>query len=255
MRQYMSDIYQQMYQCKLELRASHRSVLSAQANLLSECLSPNLRHAFDAVSEWGTSCWLATLPIAEHGFALPKGEFLDALYLRFDWQPVNLPQTSVCGKPFSVEHAFTCPCGGFQSIRCNINEIKDLTAEWSVLWCWGWAYSLTIRSWASPACLCRQRRWCLLLGIFRERIGSMRSLTLGCLILQFARSYSCLPFSRCYQTREQEKRWTYDERIQEVERTCFFPFVFAATLGMGCTICHYCLQEACLLRCRLISGV
>ena len=33
----------------------------------------------------------------------------------------------VCGKPFCVEHAFTCPCGGFPSIRHN--EVRDLTAS------------------------------------------------------------------------------------------------------------------------------
>ena len=40
----------------------------------------------------------------------------------FGWQPVNLPQTCVCGKSFSVEHAFSFPCGGFPSI-CH-NEIR-----------------------------------------------------------------------------------------------------------------------------------
>jgi len=39
----------------------------------------------------------------------------------------ELPQTCVCGKAFSVEHAFTCPCGGFPSI--SHNEIRDLTAS------------------------------------------------------------------------------------------------------------------------------
>jgi len=33
----------------------------------------------------------------------------------------------VCGKSFSVEHAFACPCGGFPSIHHN--EIRDLTAS------------------------------------------------------------------------------------------------------------------------------
>jgi len=33
----------------------------------------------------------------------------------------------VCGKSFSVEHAFSCPCGGFPSMRHN--DICDLTAS------------------------------------------------------------------------------------------------------------------------------
>ena len=117
------DVYQQIYQCKLDLWVSHRSDLSTQAGLLCDQLSPHLHCAFEAASERGASCWLNTLPIAEHGFDLSKGEFCDALCLRFGWQPVNLPQMCVCGKSFSVEHAFTCPYGGFPSIRHN--EIRD----------------------------------------------------------------------------------------------------------------------------------
>jgi len=49
------------------------------------------------------------------------------MLLRFSWQPVNLPQTCVCGKLFSVKHAFTYPCGGFPSILHN--EIQDLTVS------------------------------------------------------------------------------------------------------------------------------
>ena len=97
--------------------------------MLCTQLSPNLHRAFEAASERGASCWLTTLPNAEHGFALSKGEFHDALCLRFKWQPVNLPQTCVCGKPFCVEHALTCPCGVFPSI--SHNEVRDLTASLS----------------------------------------------------------------------------------------------------------------------------
>ena len=121
------DVYQQMYQYKHELRVSHRNDLSAQVDLLSDRLSPHLKRVLDAASERGASSLLTTLPIAGHGFALSKGEFRDAMCLRFGWQPVNLPQTCVCAKSFSVEHAFSCPCGGFPSI-CH-NDIRDLTAK------------------------------------------------------------------------------------------------------------------------------
>ena len=33
----------------------------------------------------------------------------------------------VCGRSFSVQHAFSCPCGGFPSIRHN--ELCNLTAD------------------------------------------------------------------------------------------------------------------------------
>ena len=108
-----------MYQCKSEFRVFHCNDLSAQVDLLSDRLSPHLKHVFDAAS---ASSWLTTLPIAGHGFALSKGEFRDALCLWFGWQPVNLPQTCVCGKSFSVEHAFSCPCGGFHLFATMISE-------------------------------------------------------------------------------------------------------------------------------------
>ena len=32
----------------------------------------------------------------------------------------------ICGKPFTVEHALSCSCGGYPSIRHN--ELRDITA-------------------------------------------------------------------------------------------------------------------------------
>ena len=46
---------------------------------------------------------------------------------RYDWDPSSLPQYCSCGAKFSVEHSFTCPNGGFPSLRHN--EIRDLTAN------------------------------------------------------------------------------------------------------------------------------
>ena len=63
-------------------------------------VSPQLRRAFEAASERGASCWLQRYLLLNK-----QGGFHDALCLRFGWQPVNLPQTCVCGKPFCVEHA------------------------------------------------------------------------------------------------------------------------------------------------------
>ena len=49
-------------------------------------------------TENGASSWLSTLPIEEHGFALHKGAFRDALCFRYGWQPTHLPAHCVCGK-------------------------------------------------------------------------------------------------------------------------------------------------------------
>ena len=52
----------------------------------------------------------------------------------------------------------------------------------------------------------------------------------------FAHSYFRSQLSRCYLLHEHEKRRAYDERVREVERTCFSPLVFAATGGTATTV-------------------
>ena len=69
----------------------------------------------------------AALPLSEDGYALHKGAFRDALCLRYGWPPPLLPSHCVCEHSFTVEHAMSCPNGGFPSIRHN--EIGDLSAK------------------------------------------------------------------------------------------------------------------------------
>ena len=78
-------------------------------------------------TEKGASSRLSTLPIQEHGFALHKGAFRDALCLRYGWQPKHLPSHCACGSKFTVDHALNYHSGGFPSIRHN--EIRDITAH------------------------------------------------------------------------------------------------------------------------------
>ena len=75
----------------------------------------------------GSSIWLTTLPIKEHGFYLEKQAFWDSLYLRYNLPLRNLPAHCVCGKAFTLEHALSCAKGGFISLRHN--ELQDFTAK------------------------------------------------------------------------------------------------------------------------------
>ena len=70
---------------------------------------------------------LTALPLEEHGFSLHKSAFIDALALRYGWVPSRSPTSCACGANFTVEHALSCPRGGFPSIRHN--EIRDITAN------------------------------------------------------------------------------------------------------------------------------
>ena len=87
----------------------------------------NFQKAMDLARERGSSSWLTALPLEEHGFSLHKSAFIDALALRYGWVPSRSPTSCACGANFTVEHALSCPRGGFPSIRHN--EIRDITAN------------------------------------------------------------------------------------------------------------------------------
>ena len=77
------------------------------------------------LSGQGASSWLSALPLEQYGFTLHKNEFT-ALCLRYGWTP-HIPFHFVCGKAFSVNHAFSCPHGAFPIIRHN--DVHDLTVK------------------------------------------------------------------------------------------------------------------------------
>ena len=77
--------------------------------------------------EGGASSWLTILPLDEHGFSLCKGDFRDAVSLRYGWPLSHLPTECICGASFTVDHAFTCPHGGYLTLRHN--EVRDISAQ------------------------------------------------------------------------------------------------------------------------------
>ena len=77
-------------------RNQSRSSESRQAKDLHANLPIPLQKAMSLIAEKRSSTWLSTLTIEEHGFALHKGGFHDALCLRYEWQPTLLPSQCVC---------------------------------------------------------------------------------------------------------------------------------------------------------------
>ena len=59
---------------------------STQADLLQQAPA-SLQRSIELASEKGASGWLTVLPLQEHGFALHKTAFHDAIALRYGWDP------------------------------------------------------------------------------------------------------------------------------------------------------------------------
>ena len=124
---YPLRVIEAQIQAKKQIHKSkQQQTQDTAANLLPQ-LSESSQRSMVLTQEKGASSWLTKLPISEHGFALHKGAFRDALALRYGWDPPNTPSHCICGKSFTVEHALSCPFGGFPTL-CH-NEIRNLTAN------------------------------------------------------------------------------------------------------------------------------
>ena len=84
----------------VEVRAIKRKVASdgrngskAEATILAASLEPEMQHVISLASEKGSSSWLTCRPLARHGFSLSKGEFRDAICLRYNWLSPRLPSS------------------------------------------------------------------------------------------------------------------------------------------------------------------
>ena len=223
---------------KKSTRTQRRHQEQATADALKDVLPSNLKRAMDVSTEKGASSWLTTLPIAEHGFALHKGAFRDALCLRYGWRPQQLPSHCVCGAQFSIEHALNCPCGGFPSIRHN--EIRDITAELMSEVCHGVGTEPELQPVTDEQLSHRSanRNDGARLDVVAENFWGrdrQRAFFDVRIFNPFAPSHRNTPLASCYRRNEAEKRRSYDERVREVEHGSFSPLVFSAAGGMGAT--------------------
>ena len=73
------------------------------------------------------SSWLSALPLKSEHFSLNKREFYDAVRMRYRWDLKFLPTICACGKRFTVDHAMSCPKGGY--IHQRHDEVRDILAK------------------------------------------------------------------------------------------------------------------------------
>ena len=102
-------------------------MLQTKPNDIKNSLTLKAQCAVELACEKSASNWLTVIPIHEMGFTLNKGEFRDALKLRYYWEIADKPSICVCGDVFNVDYAMVCRNGGF--IIQRHNEVRDLEAD------------------------------------------------------------------------------------------------------------------------------
>ena len=121
------DVILSQQNLKCKTRQQNHQELSNLANKIKATLPQKLSTAMENTSVKGASSLLTVVSIEELGFKLHKQAFRDALCLRYGWPLSCILSHGACGVPFSVNHAFSCPKGGFPTIRHN--QIRDLLVE------------------------------------------------------------------------------------------------------------------------------
>ena len=217
--------------------AKNKKLRQAQAaSELKDQLPDNMQKVMILSTEKGSSNWLSTLPIAEQGFVLHKGAFRDALCLRYGWHLPNMPIQCTCGKQFSVEHALSCPYGGFPTIRHN--ELRDITAELMSEVCHNVGTEPILQP-ITNECLVHRtanREDGARLDVAADSFWGndrQRAFFDVRVFNPHAQSYQNTSLSQCYRKNEQEKKRAYDQRVREIEHGSFSPLIFSTTGGMG----------------------
>ena len=233
---YPYEVLAEQIDVKSTIKSRRRHLGLVAAQVIRESLTPPLQLAMDLAQEKGASSWLTALPLEEHGFTLHKSAFRDAMALRYGWIPTNIPSHCVCGQPFSVQHALSCPRGGFPSIRHN--ELRDLTASLLKETCHGVATEPSLQPITSETFnaatvntqdgarldIVANGFWG---GAFERAFFDVRVFN------PFAPSNRHSSLASSYRHHESLKKRLYERRVREVEHSSFTPLVFSLTGGLG----------------------
>eukprot|EP00731_Ephydatia_muelleri_P019440 Em0012g265a len=227
--------YNLLQSLKRDICSENHKSLQQKAEGIYKLLPPSLQRCFDQVCEKGSSSWLSALPIADHGFHLNKGEFRDALCLRYDWSLPNVPQHCSCGKQFYVDHAMTCHLGGFLTVRHN--DIRDFTASLLTEVCHNVTTEPTLQplngetfSYRTANTDAEARADIRARGFWSKGQDAYFEVRV---FHPNASSYVSKPLSALFRTHEQAKKREYEQRIHDVEHGVFTPLVFSTSGAMG----------------------
>ena len=230
----LEDTLHQQAQLKLSIHKQKQERQRTAANQIESQLSDPMKRSVTLAREKGASSWLTVIPLEEHGYSLHKSAFRDCLYLRYGWKPKFLPDQCPCGNNFNVNHALSCPTGGFPSIRHN--EVRDIVGGLLGNVCHEVKTEPTLQPLSGETlpgrCSSNEdeaRLDVLASGFwgdkFQKTYFDVRVFNAN------APSYVNTAIASCYKRHEQEKKRKYEQRVRQVEQASFTPIVYSCTGG------------------------
>ena len=216
----------------LEVKKLRDNIEKQKEEIVISTLSQGTTKAVEQAKEKGASSWLSTLPLEDQGFTLNKGEFRDALAIRYNADLRGLPAKCPCGQPFNLNHAMNCKRGGFVIIRHN--NIRDFEANLLKQTCNDVETEPPLQPLEGE----------LITGLMGEEArpdirarGFWRSAQNAYFDIRVTNanstSQSNMSAAKIYAKHEAEKKRNYNQRIMQVEHGSFTPLVFSVNGGMA----------------------
>ena len=194
-----------------------------------------MRRLLDLACEKGAGAWLTALPVQSIGYALNKEDFLGGIQLRYGFRIAKLPLHCGCGKHNSIDHALTCPTGGYVIFRHN--KIRDTFAKILKDVCTDVKTEpplIPIDADFNKS-LTGNRTDCARLDVSCVGIWSPLEKTLMDVRIfhPCAPSYMNKPVQSLFDENERSKKRAYNARVINIEKATFVPLVFSTHGGMG----------------------
>ena len=80
---------------------------------LRSSMNEKVLRANDLEQKKGAYNWLTELKLQNENFHLSKREFFVGIATRYRWSMKYLQVTCACRKSFTIDHALSCPKGGY----------------------------------------------------------------------------------------------------------------------------------------------
>ena len=215
--------------------------LETKSEEMQSILPENVQRAVLQAKEKGSTNWLTALPLQDHGLILNKGEFRDALNLKYNRPIKGLPTKCPCGQNFNVTHAMNCKKGGFVIIRHN--ELRDFEANLLNKVCNDVEIEPRLQPLegeqmtASTIDGDEARLDIRARGFWRPGQSAYFDVRVTNTDSESVRH---MPLRKIYEKHEKEKKRHYNDRVMNIEHGTFTPLVFSVNGGIGpeCLVFH-----------------
>ena len=202
-----------------------------RAAAVEQSLSPDVARNVQQARLKGASSWLNVVPLAEQGLTLSKGEFRDAIALRYNRLIPDLPSHCPCGERYDINHALNCKRGGFVIMRHD--SIRNFEANLMQALCNDVELEPPLQpiegettnhagDSSRPDIRARGLWRPFQNAFFDVRVTNMN-----------ASSQTNTSFEQIFRNHENAKKCQYNERIMNTEHGTFTPLVFGVNGGAG----------------------